>query len=458
MNYDAVFIGSGHASWHGALVLAKAGKKVAVVEQELPGGTCTNYGCNAKLALDGAFEVLQAFQNYAGGCMTGSPAIDWAAVRAFKKAETNDLNKGLPPMLEAAGVEFVRGRGRLAGPNAVAVGDRVLETRNVVICTGQRNRRLDVPGKELLRGSREFLDDLEEMPRRIVFAGAGIISMEFASMAVKLGAEVDVVEHFGRALGMYPERYVSRLVAKMEREGVRFHWSDDVCAVEKAADGLVVRTKGGLALACDYALDATGRVANVEDLGLEALGIEASPRGIVVDDHLRTAVPNIYATGDVVCKAVPKLTPTASFESEYVARQILGETDPIRYPAIPNLVFTLPRIAQVGVPLDEAAKRPDYYRIVPLAFGPGMRWTVKNEPDAEVSFVVDPEGRLAGAAVYAADAADWIDYLTFVVNGRLRAADLRGAVFSFPTPLWVIWSTLCAILEPASTTPKAAKL
>lgn len=448
MTYDAVFIGSGHASWHGALVLAKAGKKVAVVERELPGGTCTNYGCNAKLALDGAFEVLQSFQNYAGGCMTGSPAIDWAGVRAFKKAETNDLNMGLPPMLEAAGVAFVRGQGRLADPNAVAVGDQVLETCNIVVATGQRNRRIDVPGKELLRGSREFLDDLDEMPKRIVFVGAGIISMEFASMASKLGAAVDVVEHFDRALGMYPADYVAKLVAKMEGEGVRFHFNEDVCAVEKAEAGLVVRTKKSLALECDYALDATGRVANVEDLGLEALGIEASPRGIVVDDHLRTSVPNVYATGDVVCKCIPKLTPTASFESEYVAHQILGETEPIRYPAIPNLVFTLPRIAQVGVGLDDARKRPDAYRVVPFVFGPGMRWFVRNEPDAELAFVVDRDGYLAGAAAYGADAASWIDYLTFVVNQRLRAAELRRMVFSFPTPDWAFWSALCSALEP----------
>lgn len=449
MAYDAVFIGSGHAANHGAFALAAAGKKVAMVEQELPGGTCTNYGCDAKIALDGPFEALQAFQNYDGVCTTGKPGIDWPALRVFKKRETNELYKILPEWCGKLGVELVMGRGRIAGPNAVAVGDRVLETRNIVICTGQRNRRIDVPGKELLRGSRDFLDNLDEMPRRLVFVGAGIISMEFASMAVKLGAEVDVVEHFGRALGMYPAAYVARLVAKMEGEGVRFHWNEDVCGVEKTDGGLVVRTKNGLALACDYALDATGRVANVEDLGLEALGIEASPRGIVVDNHLRTAVKNIYATGDVVCKTVPKLTPTAAFESEYVARQILGETEPIRYPAVPNLVFTLPRIAQVGVGVDEAAKRPDFYRVVPFPFGSGiMNCMAKNERDAEATFVVDREGYLAGAAVYGADAGYWIDYLALVLVQRLRAADLARMIPAFPTPTYAVWATLCSVLKP----------
>ena len=108
----------------------------------------------------------------------------------------------------------------------------------------------------------------------------------------------------------------------------------------KTDRGYTVKTKSGLEVECDYVLDATGRVANYENLGHENVGIEASAKGIVVNDHLQTSVPNIYVSGDVICKCIPKLTPTAEFESNYIAEHILGKKDPICYPAIPNLVFT----------------------------------------------------------------------------------------------------------------------
>ena len=135
-------------------------------------------------------------------------------------------------------------------------------------------------------------------------------------------------------------------------------------------------------------LDATGRIANFEDMGLEALGIEASRRGIKVDDHMRTSVPNIFASGDAVDKAIPKLTPTAEFESNYIAAQILGlNSEPICYPIIPNLVFTLPRIAQAGVTVEEAQAAPDKYRVVEVPFGQQNEWVNNREMDAE--FIVN---------------------------------------------------------------------
>ncbi len=446
--YDAVFIGSGHASWHGAATLAQAGKKVAIVERDLTGGTCTNYGCDAKILLDGPFEYLDGLQNYTDVCVNGTPDIDWKKLMEYKKREANSLYLGLEQLFGAIGIEYIRGHGCIEDAHTVRVGDRKLETEFIVLATGQRGARVDIPGREYLHDSREFLD-LEEMPERLVFLGAGIISLEFASMAIKLGRSVTVLAHGNRALRQYPAEYVDKLIAKMEAEGIRFCWNQDVCLAEQTDGGYTLRTKQGLTMECDYILDATGRVANYEDLGLEALGIEASPKGIVVDDHLRTSVPNIYASGDVVRKAIPKLTPTAEFESNYIASQLLGSTEPIRYPAIPNLVFTLPRVGQTGVTLEEAKAHPEQYRIVPFPYGQSMLWLAKNEKEAEAAFVIDRQGCLAGAAVYSSEAGVWLDFLTLIINRRLSGEDLKGMIFAFPTSTYALAVTLIPLLVPA---------
>ena len=371
--YDVVYLGSGHSCWHGAVTLAAMGKKVAIVDGDLPGGTCTNYGCDAKIILDGPFEFAEGLERYRDVCVDGNGSIDWRRLMAYKNQVLAPFPQLLPAMFQNVGITFVPEFGKLQDAHTVLAGDQVLETEYVVIGTGQRDATLDIPGKEYVRNSREFLS-IEAMPEHMVCIGAGIISMEFASMALMLGKKVTFIEYAPRALAVYPEAYVSKLVQKMRDQGAEFHFGEGVASVEEVEGGFKVTTASGLSVVGDYVLGATGRVANYEGLGLEELGIEASRRGIVVDDHLRTSVPTIYASGDVIDKAIPRLTPTAEFESNYIAAQILGDPAPISYPVVPNLVFTLPRIAQVGVTLDEAKADPATYRVVELPYGPQNEW------------------------------------------------------------------------------------
>ena len=454
--YDVIFIGSGHAAWHGAAILALAGKKVAIVEEDLTGGTCTNYGCDAKITLDGPFEFLEGIQNYGDLCVDTVPGIDWKKLMEYKKRETNDLYKQLDSLIESFGIELIKGHGSIIDNHTVRVGNQHLSAEYIVIATGQRNARLEVPGKEYLHDSRDFLG-IEEMPEHIVFIGAGIISMEFASMVIKLGKSITIIEYSDRALRQYPAEYVSKLVEKMTAEGVCFRFNEGVCQIEKTDKGYTVKTKSGLAVECDYVLDATGRVANYENLGLENVGIEACAKGIVVNDHLQTSVPNIYASGDIICKSIPKLTPTAEFESNYIADQILGSKEPICYPVVPNLVFTLPRIAQAGVTVEEAKMHPELYNVYPFMFGKAMLWLAKNEKDAEALFIVDKQSYLVGAALYCNEAGMWIDFLTLVINQKLRGSDLKKMIFGFPTATYALTATLITLLVPSEMTFKAIK-
>lgn len=446
-DYDVVFIGSGHACNHGAIALRAAGKKVAFVEEDKLGGTCTNFGCDAKILLDGPFEYMEGLKRYEDICVSGVGRIDWTRLMAYKKKVIGMLDPLLGQIFTKMGIDTVRGRGRLLDAHTVEVEGKKLTAEYIVIGTGQRDAVLPVPGSEYIHNSKEFLD-IDDMPPQIVFIGAGIISMEFASMALMLGSKVSFIEFAPRALLAYPEQYVAELVKKMESQGAQFHFNEEVAEVSKAADKYTVKTKSQLEITADYVLGATGRIANVEDLGLEALGIAASKKGIQVDDHLRTTVPNIYASGDVVDGAQPKLTPVAEFDSNYIAAQILGlSTEPIRYPVIPNLVFTLPRIAQVGVSMDQAAKDTENYKVVTIPYGVQNEWIDNRETDISVTFVFDHEGYLAGASVYGDEGGPWIDFLTLIVNEKLTAADLHKMIFAFPTQTYMLVSALTPLLK-----------
>ena len=445
-DYDVVFIGSGHSCWHGAVMLAAAGKKVAVLDHDLPGGTCTNYGCDAKILLDGPFEFLEGLGRYKDVCIDQIGTIDWKKLMAYKKQQLTPFAEFIPVVLAQSGINFIREKGKLLDPHTVQAGEKKITSEYIVLGVGQRNARLNVPGQEYLHGSREFLD-IDQMPDHLICIGAGIISMEFASMALTLGKKVTFFEFMPRALAAYPEKYVSKLVEKMTAQGADFHFGEAVCGVEKTDRGYKVMAQSGLCAEGDYVLDATGRVANVEDLGLEDLGIQASRKGIPVDDHLRTCVKNIYVSGDAIDKQIPRLTPTAEFESNYIAGQILGNDAPICYPAVPNLVFTLPRIAQVGITVDEAARDPEKYRVVEIPYGAQNEWVDNRELDIEMTYIIDREGHLAGAAIYGSEAGTWIDFLTLIINQKIKAEDLQKMIFAFPTQTYMLVSTLIPLLR-----------
>lgn len=151
----------------------------------------------------------------------------------------------------------------------------------------------------------------------------------------------------------------------------------------------------------------------------------------------------------MIDKTIPRLTPTAEFESNYIAAQILGLSDaPVCYPVVPNLVFTLPRIAQAGVTVDEAKAAPDEYRVVEIPYGVQNEWVNNRELDIELTYIIDSEGHLAGAAIYGSEAGTWIDFLTLIINKKMTGAELRNMIFAFPTQTHMLVSTLVPLLQP----------
>lgn len=446
MDFDTIFIGSGHASWHAAMTLVQAGKKVAIVEQDTIGGTCTNYGCDAKILLDGPFQLINQLNNFKGAGVNEVPEVNWQQLMNYKHQVIDTLAPTMANIFEKSNITILNGKGKLIDQNTVQVKDTNYSAEYIVIGTGQSPVKLNIPGNEFIHDSREFLD-IEKMPERLTFIGSGIISMEFISMAAMLGKEVHVIEFSKQALNMFHQAYVEKVVEKLISMGVQFHFEQAVTSVEQIDQGLMVTTNSGLQIQTDYVLGATGRVANVDNMGLENLGIQVDKGGIIVDDHLRTNISNVFASGDVISKSIPKLTPTAIFESNYIADQILAtNTNAIEYPAIPSVVYTLPRIAQIGVTVEEAMDDSQKYVVKEIPFGKALAFEYKREISAEGKFVFDTNGYLVGATIYSDESEELINVITMIINQKLRANDLKQQIFAFPGAISGVIDLLSATL------------
>ncbi len=445
--YDVIFIGSGHACWHGALILKLQGKSVALVEKELLGGTCTNYGCDAKILLDSPIELKEALDRYQNIGLAKQAEIDWNNLMQYKKGVIGFMPNALDGLFKQFGFDVIRGKAEFVDKNTIDVNGEKYNADYFVIGTGQNYVPLDIPGKEYFKDSRDFLS-IDNIPNHVTFVGAGIIGMEFASICLSFGKEVDIIDLSDRALNQYPKKYVDNIVKKMTSQGAKFYFGRNVKSLEKLNDNeYLLKTNEGDEIKSNYVLVAVGRKATVEGLGLENLGIEYSNSGISVDNHLRTSVKNIYASGDVIDKKIPKLTPTAEFESNYIALDILLPSilkRPIKYPVVPNLVFTLPRIAQVGVNVDRAKELG--YRVEEVEIGKTMSWANKNDVNEHLTFVFNSKNELVGAAVFGDQAGEYIDLLTIIINKKIKGRELSQMIFSFPTTTYGLLSALIPLM------------
>ncbi|AYM02685.1 dihydrolipoyl dehydrogenase family protein [Levilactobacillus yiduensis] len=453
IQYDVAFIGSGHANWHAAVALKQAGKSVVIIEKDLLGGTCTNYGCDAKILLDGPAELISRLAHYQNAGVTSQTTVDWPTFMAYKHQVIDALPNQMAQAFDQLGIDVIQGSGILMGDHLIQVGKQVVSATNIVIGTGQRSKRLAIVGKEFMHDSRDFLN-LPDLPSHVTFIGAGIITLEFASLVMALGSQVTIIEHGDRAARGFDARHVEKLVAEMTANGATFHFGETALAVDVTTDGYQVTTTSGLSVATQYVVDATGREPNVTNLGLENAGIHTNQFGIEVDDHLRANGDNIYASGDVVAKLQPKLTPTATFESNYIASQILGDTAPIDYPAIPSVLFALPRLAQVGVTTATAAADPDQYHTQTIPFGQLFAFEYQNDTTAEVTAILNTTNQLVGAAVYGMDAPDLINVLTLIIDQKLTGASLQHMILAFPTATQGIIDALLPLLQAAPTPTK----
>ncbi len=431
-DYDIIYIGSGNAAWQGGRFLADAGWKVLIIEEGLYGGACANYGCNSKILLDAPYELSVAIKRYEGIGKRGDFIVDWPELMEYKRMRIAGLSEFMDGKFEEYGLDVADGRGVLLDNHRVQVGEDVFSGEKIVIATGLKPYIPEIPGKEYLHDSTDFLD-IPELPNRTVLLGAGFVSMEFASLLAEAGKEVDVLIRSQTALRHFYQPYVKQIIELLEGQGVRFHYDQDAVEVIKDGDSYVVKTNNGLSLSADYVLAGLGRIANADGIGLENAGVKYSTKGIPVNGHMQSNVENIYATGDVADTSQPKLVTVAIHQSKYLAKYLLGQTEEeITYPVVPAVVYTLPRIATVGVPASHAIDS-DEYDVHRIEYGKSYSIELKNERTAELTVVTDKDMQIVGAEIYASDAENVANMFAFIINKKITLEELDYFIYAFPS-------------------------
>ena len=466
MDYDVIYIGSGNAAWQGGRFLRKAGLKILIVEESLYGGTCANRGCNSKALLDAPYEIKALTENFEGVGKSGNFDVSWPDLMKFKRKRIANMAPFLDGKFKEYDLDVAHGKGVILDEHTVQVGDETFTTDKIVICTGLIPVIPDIPGKQYLHDSTDFLD-IDELPRHAVIIGAGFVGMEFASILAEAGLEADVIIRGDMALKYFHQPYVQNVIEILKQKNIRFHFNqtvtevisnveiknpeDKVLNVSEAQNsdddlrdpeakidnvayenGFVVKCESGLELTGDYVIAAMGRTANVEDIGLENVGLSYTNKGIKVNGHLQTEVPNIYASGDVADTGIAKLVTVAIHHSKYLAKELLGEADEITYPVIPAVAYTIPRIATVGVPAYVAEKSDDY-EVHTIKYGRSYSLELKNDTTAEAKVIVDGDLNIVGAEIYAADAENVANMFAFIINKKITLDELDYMIYAFPS-------------------------
>ncbi|CAJ1225162.1 glutathione reductase [Levilactobacillus zymae] len=436
-DYDVLYIGGGHAAHDGAAPLAASGQRVAVVERDLMGGTCTNYGCNAKITLDEAVKLTRE-RARVGQIVDGPLTMNWAQSQAHKRAVIDPQPQELIDKLTSHGATVITGSARFKDAHTVTInGTRDVTAEKIVIATGLVPHRLAIPGSELAHDSRDFLD-LDHLPAHLTIVGSGYISLEFATIANAAGAAVTILLHGDTVLRHFYQPYVQLVVADLKRRGVTFIANANVQAFTRDQTGYGVDYGDHQHLTTHWILDATGRVPHLDDLGLETVGVQFDRHGITVNDHLQTTVPNIYAAGDVIASDQPKLTPTATFESKYLTQLFTGQTSaPIDFPVIPSVVFTSPRIAQAGVTVNEAQQRG--LSITHNDLETYWYYRIDREPLVKSTQIHDAQGHLVGVTEVSDQAPDVINTLLPAIEFQFNRDQINRLVGLFPTMGYAAW-------------------
>jgi len=430
-HYDVVVIGSGVSGKAAASSLASSGKRVAIVEDDLWGGTCPNRGCDPKKVLVSAVEAKDQLQQLQGKGFNTVPDVNWPDLMAFKETFTSPVPKQSKESLESAGVETFYGKAAFIDHHSLKVNEEELTAEQFVIAAGARPSILDIEGKEHFLTSREFLS-LKEMPETITLVGGGYIAFEFAAIANAAGAAVHVIQHNDRPLKAFDQELVDLLMKQLEAKGVTFHLNISISKIEAAADGFSLTDDSDFQLNTDLVFCTTGRIPNTEALNLKNAGVDYDKKGITVNEYLQSSNPAIFAIGDILSKSQPKLTPVCSFESSYVVSYLTGKTtDPIAYPSIPTMVFSGPKLAQIGV---QATTDDDRYEVSAIDATKWFSYHRTNEPISKIKIVTDKDsGLLVGAACLNNEADELINYFSQLIEQKVSASEVADHIFAYPT-------------------------
>ncbi|MDX6692378.1 MAG: hypothetical protein QOG15_3835 [Solirubrobacteraceae bacterium] len=430
--FDVVVIGAGPAGEHATLRLLKRGLRVALVERELIGGECAYWGCMPSKTLIRAPETRAEARRAAG---VQEPALDWPELAKYRDYMIRDLDdSGEISSYEERGCTVVKGRAEILGPGRVQAGDRVLETERIVIATGTDAA---IPPIDGLADSGYWTNreatTLQQIPASVIVLGGGAIGVELGQFLRRMGAEVTLVEAADRLLAGNEPDVSERAERALTEDGVDVMTRTAAERVQSRDGARIVTLADRREISAQELLVATGRRPRVQDIGLEALGIEPDSKGISVDERCRAA-DRVWAIGDVT--GIMPFTHAGKYQARIAVADICGEDVRADYGAIPRVVFCDPEIAAVGLTGARVRERGTEILTsrIELADSIARPHTYEQNPRGTLGLLADAERKiLIGAWAWAPMASEWIHYAALAIKAQVPLAVLRDTVPQFPT-------------------------
>ena len=439
---NLAIIGGGPAGYVGAIRGAQLGANVFLIEKEEVGGTCLNVGCIPTKVLTSSAHIFSIFKRADQfGLKVSDVSLDLPQLMRRKESTVKKLVTGVKYLLKSNQVNIINGTAKFLDRNTIAVERKdktkeKIQADNILIATGSVPIKLPIPGIDLpgVIGSTEALT-IDEIPEEFLIIGAGAIGCEFASIYHTFGSKVTLAEMLPQILPMEDEEIALNLRRLWEKAGVNIYTGSKVTKITSGPDGKKIVTittpEKETEVKADKILVSVGRKANINELNVEKMGLRIEKGNIVVDEYLRTNIPNIYAAGD--CIGGYLLAHIASMEAEVAVENALGKNIKMDYLSVPRCTFTYPEIASVGLTEKEAKDEGIKTKIGKFPFIANGRALAENEPEGLVKIISDESGKIIGAHVFGNRATDLIAELTLAIKMKAKAEDLIETIHAHPT-------------------------
>ena len=431
-DYNVAVLGGGPGGYEAAIRCAQLGLKTCLVEARELGGTCLNRGCIPTKALLHGAEVYEAAKNGGVFGITGEVKLDYGRLAAFKDDRVSKLVRGIEALEKANGVEVIRGFGVITGPHALKVGDREVTWDRLILAMGSAPSRPPVPGMDTAYTSDDVLA-AKFLVSNVIIIGGGVIGIEFATLFASLGKKATIIEMMPEILpGAIPE-ITAKTRAILKKKGVEFILGAKVTEVVNGRtvrfekDGAADERKAQAVIVC------AGRRPMTRDCGLENIGLETDRRGFIeVDDHLRTAVADVYAIGDITGKI--QLAHVASAQGMAAAANCAGQDRAMRYDRVPACIYTSPEIAYVGLSEDAAKAQGLEVEVGSFNIAANGRCLVMNENTGLAKVIAEKgSGKILGCQIMAPRATDMIAEIAAVMEHGGTVETLSNVIHPHPT-------------------------